>query len=338
MFYIVMLLKVICIEYILILLHEIIHLVFSIFLKFKISFFHVIPFTIYKKNHKIKISVTSKYKSGFTGRLHFNSCKLNSVSDYNILLKKLRKFLWVGPIFDFTIFIILFVLGIYLDNSLYLSITALLHLGVSSMTFFTSDGKYSIGSKEDNRIAYDLVSAFTLYGNGYVTNETKKVMTDKHLEISKGVDLKSFEVSDLWNFTNNISFYTNSLCSYINGDILSLCHKCDCFIDSLIIDFDKIKDLDYRQTPKTSILILLYYIYSKIRNNNFIPNSELVVKVLSGCNSLYFRNLYNYYFSNDYIEVSDCKSYLLNENKMPFFCQNCPGFNKILFELIKLRG
>lgn len=332
-----MFIKSIFLEYILILCHELIHLIFSLFLGLKISFFQVIPFTIYKKPTGIGVNLKSQYQPGFTGRLHFNSCRLTSSLDYSKLLRKLRIFLWVGPIFDFTVFIVLFILGVSLNDSLYLTITALIHLGVASMTFFNSDGKYSIGSKEDARIAYDLVNVFTLCGNGEVEYETKKIMTDKHIEISQSIDWEVFEIHDLWNFLNNISFYTNSLCNYLNDDLLSLDDKTEYFMETLITNFDIIKDFDCRQVPRTSISILLYYIHRKIQYKSFIPGKDVVIKALRGCDSIYYRNLYNYYFNDGNFDVTSCKIYLLTEDNMPIFCHNCPGYSKIFYKLVKLK-
>ncbi|MBB6623954.1 hypothetical protein H7E67_10995 [Clostridium gasigenes] len=337
MFYIIMFIKSILLEYILIFCHELIHLICSFFLGLKISFFQVIPFTIYKKPNGIGVNIKSGYEPGFTGRLHFNSCRLTSSLDYSKLLKKLRIFLWVGPIFDFTVFIVLFILGVSLKDSLYLTITALIHLGVASMTFFNSDGKYSIGSKEDARIAYALVNAFTLCGNGDVNYETKRIMTDKHIEISQNIDWTFFQVHDLWNFLNNLSFYTYSICNYLNNDLLSLDDKTEFFMETLITDFDKIKTFDYRQVTKTSSSILLYYIYRKIQYKSFIPDKHVVIEALKYCNSIYYRTLYNYYFNDYNFDFTSCKAYLLTEDNMPMFCHNCPGYSKFFYKLVKLK-
>lgn len=333
-----MFIKAFILEYILIFSHELIHLIFSVLLGLKISFFNVIPFAIYRKSNGIGINLRTIYEPGFTGRLHFNSCRLTSALDYSKLIKKLNLFLWVGPIFDFTIFIILFILGVSLKDSLYLAITALLHLTIASITFFNSDGKYSIGSKEDYRIAYDLVSAFTLYGNGIVKDETKRIMTDKHIEISQSIKWESFEVYDLWNFLNNLSFYTNSLCSYLNNDLLSLDDNTESFMETLISNFDKIKDLDYRQVSKTSISILIYFIYRRLQYKSFIPDETLVIKVLKGCNSIYYRNLYDYYFNDKNIDINTCKSFLMNEKNFPAFAQNCTGYSKFFYNIVNLKN
>lgn len=337
MFYIIMFLKAIFLEYILIIFHELIHLICSVFLGLKVSFFHVIPFKIYKVPSGIKIDFKSKYETGFTGRLHFNSCRLTSSLDYSKLLKKLKIFLWVGPIFDFTIFIILFILGVSLENCLYLAITALLHLCIASITFFNSDGKYSIGSRDDSRIAYDLIRAFTICGDGNVKDETKRIMTDKHIEVSQSISWDIFEVYDLWNFLNNISFYTNSLCSYLNDDLLYLDDKTEYFMETLIRDFNKIKTLDYRQVPKISTSIIIYYIYRKLQYNSFIPDTDVTNKIINGCNSVYYTTLYNYYFNDSDFENANYKDFLLTEKNMPTFSHHCPGYNKIFYKLVKLR-
>ena len=332
-----MFLKVFLLEYILILCHELVHLICSIFLGLKISFFHIIPFTIYKTRTGIKINLKPRYESGFTGRLHFNCENLSSPMDYSKLIKKLKLFLWVGPIFDFTIFIVLFTWGISNNNLLYLTITAIIHLLIASITFFNSDGKYSVGAKEDSRIAYDLIRAFTLCGNGIVKDDTKRIMTDKHIEISNSINWENFKVEDLWNFLNNISFYTNSLCSYINNDLLYLHDKTEDFMETLITDFDKIKSSDYRQICKTSISILIYYIYRKIQYDNFIPDKIVVDKVLKGCNSIYYKALYDYYFNYENNNHTSYRDFLINENNMPVFARNCPGYNKFFYNLVSLK-
>lgn len=338
MFYIVLFVKSLLLEYILIFSHELIHMICSFFLRFKISFFHVIPFTIYKKTNGIGINLKPRYESGCTGRLHFDCENLYNDVDYLILLKKLKIFFWVGPIFDFTIFIILFVLGISYNNLFYLTITSIIHFCVASITFFNSDGKYSIGAKEDSRIAFDLVRIFTLCGSGVVNDSTKRVMTDAHIEISRNIHWTCFEIDDLWNFLNNISFYTNSIYSYLNGDLLYLDDKTENFMESLITDFDKIKKFDYRQVSKTSISILMYYIYRKIQYVNFTPNKDMVTKIINGCNSVYYKNLYQYYFNYENIDIDYYKNFLNSEENMPLISNNCPGYNKIFFKLVSLRS
>lgn len=337
MFYIIMFTKAILLEYILILCHELIHFIFSKFLNLKASFLYVIPFRIYKKNNRLIFNLSFYYEPGFTSRLHFDAYKLTSSLDYSRLLNKLRLLLWVGPIFDCLIFITLFVLGVSLENSLFLAITALIHLIIATITFFNSDGKYAIGSKEDSRLAFELIRAFTLCGNGYVKEETKRIMTDKHIEISQSINWDFFEVNDLWNFLNNVSFYTNSLSSYLNEDLLSLDDKTEYFIETLINDFDNIKSFDYRQIPKTSISIILYFIYRKIQYKNFIPDYIIADKVLKGCRSIYYVNLYNYYFNTEITDIDLYKDFLLSENNLPSFAYNCFGYNKIFYKLVKLK-
>lgn len=330
MFYLIMFLKVIILEYLLIFFHEIVHFITSLILGFKCTFYYVIPFTLYKKDNKLKFKLNEGFENVSTSRMHFKSVKITSDKEYNLLIKKLQILLWIGPIFDFTIFVILFSIGLCIPKYFFLTLTSLFHFTISTLNFFNSDGKYAIGSKEDYRIAFNLVRDITLCGSGNIDYDTKKFMTNKHLQISQSISLSEFDVHNLWNFLNNIYFYTNSLLSYINKDLLFLDDSTESFLDSLIDDFDKIKSLDYRQTKKTSISIILYFIYTKIKYKNFIPEKNILDKVYIGCNSEYYRKLVRYYFYGEYMY----KNYLLNEKNMTDINLNCDGYNKLLITVV----
>lgn len=330
--YLIITLKIFIIEYIILFLHELSHYVVSLILGFKCSFYYMIPFTIYKKNSKLKFKLKPLIQGDMTSRLHFDSIKISSKLEYNILLKRLKIFLWIGPIFDFIAFIVLFCIGVTYVNLSYLALISLIHLSISTINFFNSDGKYAIGSKEDNRIAFDLIRNFTICGNDEVSCESKRILTDIHMEISENITLESFDVNNLWEFLNNISFYTNSLLSFLNKDLLTIHSSSFTFFEGLINDFDNIKKYDYRQIEKTSISIIYYLIYKKLNDISFYPSSLIMSKIYDGCNSIYFRKLLDLYFKDD----SENIDYLVNEDNMPISISYCQGYNKLLFNIIEL--
>lgn len=332
--YIFIILKIVIIEYIIIFFHEFLHFIISLCLKFKCSFYHVIPFTIYKKYSNIKFKLKPPIHGAITSKSHFNCLKISSKIDYNILLNKIRFFFWIGPIYDFLIFIILFCIGVTYINYSYLALVSLIHLTITTINFFNSDGKYAIGSKEDDRIAFNLARDFTLCGNNKVYCESKRILTDIHMEVSENIQLEKFNVNDLWNFLNNISFYTNSLLSFLNKDILTLHSSTLDFFENLIEDFDDIKKYDYRQVEKTSISIIYYLIYKKLKDTDFSPDLEIINKVYTGCNSIYFRNLFDLYFR---YKIQN-KKYLINENNMPSSISLCEGYTKLLLNLVYLNN
>lgn len=330
--YLIIFLKVFIIEYLIIFLHEFSHYIVSLFLGFKCSFYHVIPFTFYKDGTKFKFKLKPLIQGNMTSRLHFNSIKISSKIEYNILLKKLKIFFWIGPIFDFIVFILLFCVGVSNANYSYLALISLIHLSITTLNFFNSDGKYAIGSKEDERIAFDLVRSFTICGNGEIPYESKRIITDIHMEIAENITLEKFDVNDLWNFLNNISFYTNSLLSFLNKDLLTVHSSTFNFFESLINDFDNIKKYDYRQVEKTSISIIYYFIYKKLNDKDFNPDEKIINKVYDGCNSIYFRKLFDLYFNFNKNDIE----YLIDENNMPNFTSHCEGYNKLLINIINL--
>lgn len=325
-----MLLKILIIEYLIIFLHEITHLICSFILKFKVKVFNVFPFTICRQNRKIRIILSKNINIKYTSKLYFESISLSSSLDYDLLLKRIRKLLWVGPIYDFIIFITFFCIGLSIPEYFFLTLTALLHFCITAYNFFNSDGKYAIGSIEDDRIAFDLIRYFTICGYGDVTRLTKSLLTDRHIKICNTIHWDGFQVNDLWNFLNNISFYTNCLTSNINNDLQLLDDSSYSFFDSLITDFDKIKDYDYRQVPKTSISIILYFIFTKIQYKSFLPDVDIYDKIYKGCNSIYYRRLLNYFFKNR----PDYREYLLDERNMPQEYSNYKGYTKLLSSIV----
>lgn len=332
MSYLIIAFKIFIIEYSILIIHELIHYIASLILGFKTTNFYLIPFSIYKRNSKVSCRITLFKDNFITSRLHFNSINLSSKLEYNILLKKLRLYFWLGPIFDFIIFIILFSIGVSKISYSYLALVSLIHFSISTINFFNSDGKYAIGSKEDSRIAFNVVRDYTLCGNGEVSYNTKGILTDIHMEIANNTSIEPFDVNDLWDFLNNISFYTNSLISYLNKDIFTLNPSTKIFFNTLQKDFDNIKKYDYRQVEKTSIAILYYLIYEKILNESFIPSEEISYKVYNGLNNIYYQKLYNLFFNNEVKSIE----FLLNEENMPPSISTYAGYSKLLINLINI--
>jgi hypothetical protein len=324
--------QIILIEYLILFSHEIVHYLASLILGFKASSFYLIPFNLYKKDSKIKIKI-STFKDNFvTSKIHFNSIRVSSKLEYNILIKKLRIFFWVGPVFDFLIFIILFSIGVSRIEYSYLALISLIHFSLSTLNFFNSDGKYAIGAKEDKRIAFDVVRNYTICGNGPVSNESQRILTDMHMEIAENIILEPFDVNDLWNFLNNISFYTNSLISYLNKDLLMLHPSTFKFLSSLEYDFDNIKKYDYRQVEKTSISLLYYFIYKKLLDKSFTSNRNILDRIYKGLNFTYHKRLFLLYLQNETKYIN----YLSDENNIPPTIFIYDGYTKLLLNLVKL--
>ena len=331
MVYLTLVLKVFIIEYFILFIHEFIHYIYSLFLGLRVNNFHLIPFTIYKKNSKFTFKINILEDNFTTSRLDFNAINLSSKLEYNILLKKLLIYFWIGPLFDFITFILLFCIGVSNISFSYLILVSLIHFSISTINFFNSDGKYAIGIKEDSKIAFDVVRNFTLCGNGSVSSKTKSIMTDIHMDISKNTSIEPFDVNDLWNFLNNISFYTNSLLSYLNHDIHNLDYTTINFFNTLEQDFYVIKKYDYRQLEKTSISLLYYFIYKKILNNTFTPDENISIEMLNYLNN-YYKKLYTLYF-HDKVENID---FLLDKSNMPTFISTREGYSKLLLNLINI--
>lgn len=331
--YILLFFKIIFFEYILIILHELTHFIVSLFLKLKCSYIYIIPFKLYKNNGKFKISVVKFFNHNITSELHFNSLNIANKEDYNNLINKLRIFLYSGPIFDFIVFISLFLIGIIFIEYAYLAIIALLHFGISTMNFFNSDGKYAIGAKEDKRIAFDLVRNFSLCANGYVNPDTKKFLTDVYKEISSEIDYKKFDVNNLWDFLNNTSFYTNSILSYFNNDLYEIEQNFIEFSEVLIRDFDEIIELDYRQEKKTSLLIAYYLIYNKLYKPHYQVDKNLYDKIYKGIKEDYYQAILRLYFDEKNENTID---YLKFEKNMPIEYNYKEGYSKLFYNLLNL--
>lgn len=331
--YLMMILTILFIEYILIILHELTHFIASLFLKLKCTYIYIIPFKIYKDKGKIRISLVKFFNHKITSELHFDSLNITNKESYNNLIKKLRIYLFAGPIFDLIAFTTLFLIGIIFVEYSYLAIIALFHFAISTINFFNSDGKYAIGAKEDKRIAFDLVRNFTLCGNGNVNPATKNFLTEVHQEISSKIDYREFDVNNLWDFLNNVSFYTNSILSYFNNDIYEIDNNFIKFSRILIRDFDKIMELDYRQEEKTSILVSYYLIYNKLNKPNYEVDKVLYEKVYTGVNSPYFQGILNLYFNKKDQEIIN---YLRAEKNMPIEYNYKKGHSKLLYNLIDL--
>lgn len=332
MSYLIIGLKIFIIEYSLLFIHELIHYIASLILKFKTTSFYIIPFNIYIENSNYKFKIAFLNNDFITSRLHFNSINLSSKFEYSLLLKKLRIYFWLGPIFDFLIFVILFSIGVSNVSYSYLALVSLIHFSLSTVNFFNSDGKYAIGLKEDKRIAFDIIRNYSICGNGNISYATKGILTDMHMEVSKDISISPFDVNDLWNFLNNISFYTNSLISYLNKDIFTLHPSTLDFFNRLEEDFDDIKKYDYRQVEKTSISLLYYLIYKKILDSSFIPNEELSNKIIKGLTHNYYKNLYLLFFKNKIKNID----YLLSKENMPPSIYTIEGHSKLLLNLVNI--
>ncbi|WP_288221158.1 hypothetical protein [uncultured Clostridium sp.] len=330
--YLITAFKIIIIEYLILFFHELVHYISALFLGFKTSNYYLIPFNLEKNKSKLKLKILLFKDNFITSKIHFNSISISSKLQYNILLKKIRFFFFIGPIFDFIIFVALFSIGVTKIEYSYLALIALIHFSLSTINFFNSDGKYAIGAKEDTRIAFDVVRNYTLCGNGEVSHASKRILTDFHMEISENITIDTFDVNDLWNFLNNLSFYTNSLLSYLNNDILTLHSSTSTFFESIIKDYDNIKVYDYRQVEKTSLSILYYFIYLKILNKDLTINDNILQKIYDGLKIPYYNKLYNLYFNNEIENIS----YLRNENNMPPSVSSCEGYRKLLLNLINL--
>lgn len=332
MSYLLTFIKILLIEYLILFLHEFVHYISAKFLGFKVSSYYLIPFNFEKIKSRFRFKILLFEDNFVTSKLHFNSITIPSRLKYNIILKKLRVFFFIGPIFDLIVFISLFSIGVTKVQYSYFILISLIHFSLSTINFFNSDGKYAIGAKEDSRIAFDVVRSCSLCGNGEVSYESKRILTDYHMEISENITIDKFDVNDLWNFLNNISFYTNSLLSYLNNDILSLHPSTHNFFDSIIEDYDNIKLYDYRQVEKTSISILYYLIYLKISNQTYSINDDIIKKISSDLKITYYNKLFNLYFNNEVNNIS----YLNNELNMPAFISSSYGYRKLLLNLIYL--
>lgn len=328
--YIYTLLKIILLQYLIIIFHELIHYIVGKFLNLKTSLIYIIPFKIYKNDSKYKLSIVNPKEIFMTSYQHFDSLEIKSNKEKEKLLKKLNLYLFSGPIFDLLTFIILFLLGINISNLSYLALLSLLHFSIATINFFNSDGKYAIGSSEDERISFTLLKYFTICGNTKISQDTKDYISKYHKEIAQDITYNSFDVNDLWNFLNSLSFYEDSLLSYLNKDISYLDSSTVKFYELLIKDYYKIKELDYRQNKKVSISIIFYLIYKNINNLEINIEKSFLDDLLQNCNSLYFKNLYNYYYNEPLSDID----YLKNSSNIPMPYSITKSYENIILNLI----
>lgn len=330
MIYLSLTLKVLLIEYLVLLISALIHYIFSLLLKLKIAGFYIIPFNIYKVKSKYKFKISLLENNIINFNFYFNFVNLSSKLDYFRLLKKLKLYFWISPILDFSIFIILFSIGITTVSHPYFLLASIIHFSIATINFFNHSGKKTIGATEDERLAFNLIRDYTICGNGIVTHSTKGILTDMHMYISNKNLIKPFDINDLWNFLNNISFYKNSLISYINKDIFILHPYTLDFFNQLEKDFYIIKKYDYRQSEKVSIALLYYYIFKKINDDSFTPRDDISKSMLSNFKYNYYKYLYNLYFNNDIKNMN----YLLNIDNMPTSILTREGYRKLMLKLI----
>ena len=331
--YIYILLKIILFQYLIIIFHEFIHYIIGKFLNFKTSLIYILPFKIYKDNSKYKLSIINPKGIYITSYQHFDSMEVKTNKDKEKLLKKLNLYLFTSPIFDLLMFIFLFLVGVNIVELSYLALLSLIHFAIATINFFNSDGKYAIGSSEDERISFTLLRYFTICGSTEVSLDTKNYLTNYHKEIAKDIVYNSFDVNDLWNFLNSLSFYEDSLLSYLNDDIYYLDSSTISFYEILLKDYYKIKELDYRQIKKVSTSLIFFLIYIKINNVEIKLEKSFIDEILSNCQSHYFENLYNYYYNE---ELSDI-NYLKNPNNIPTNYSISKPFENIILNLIKLK-
>lgn len=329
--YIIMFFYAFIITYIFIVLHEILHLLCGKFLGFSPSLIYIIPFTIYKSDNHWHIYRKIFINKKCTSYTCYDSIDFNSITHYKKKLTLLRYYLWIGSIFDFSFFSILIMLGLTYPSTLYYLISASLCLGIATLNFFTINGKFAIGSKEDDRIAYILINYFTFRSSSTPANSTKLIMDDLYHNICTNNSQEIFDVHDLWNFLNNISFFTFSLENYLLGNISSIHPNNIKFMNMLINEYNNIVFYDYRQIPKTSKSIITYLIYCSLNNIEINITQALEESILAGCGSIYYKNLYNYFVKSNY----SLKDYLINqENLGPVFAPAI-GLRKFPLNLLK---
>ncbi|WP_300384852.1 site-2 protease family protein [Clostridium sp.] len=332
--YIYILLKIISLQYLIIIFHELIHFIMAKLLNLKTSLIYILPFKFYKDNSRYKFSIVNLKEIFITSYQHFDSIEVKNNKDKDKLLKKLNLYLFSSTIFDLLVFITLFLIGITIPNLSYLALLSLIHFSIATINFFNSDGKYAIGSSEDDRISFVLLRYFTICGNTKVSLDTKNYITMYHKEISKEIVYNSFDVNDLWNFLNNLSFYESSLLSYLNNDILFLDLSTIKFYDTLIKDYYKIKELDYRQIKKVSISLIFYLIYRNINNLEINLKQSFIDEILLNSKSHYFRNLYNYYYNE---KMSDT-NYLKNANNISMPYSISKSYEDTILNIMKYKN
>lgn len=291
MLYLKFILLIVFIEYLLIISHELIHIISGMINKLKISYIYIYPFVITSKNNKLKIFFTSKFILNSTSYTKFKSINIIDEKDYKIKLKVVQKHLLSPYIFDIIIFISLFLLGLIKVNLAFLTMISIIHFIIITFNFFSFDGKYSIGSISDERIAFNLILHFTLFCDGKINKNTIVFLNKKYLSISKDIVIEKFNVNDLWNYINNLSFFKSYIIFHINGIFNEEDPNILLFSKMLYKEYENINLLDNRQIKETSEFLILYYILLYINKNDinfsFYENSLIIQK----CDK-YFINLY----------------------------------------------
>lgn len=291
MLYLKSILLIISIEYLLIISHELIHILSGMINKLKISYIYIYPFIITKQNNKFKIFLTSKLIFNSSSYTKFKSINIIDEKDYKIKLKVLQRHLLSSYIFDFIIFIYFFLLGLIKVNLVLLTMVSIIHFIITTLNFFSFDGKYSIGSIYDERIAFNLILHFTLLCDGKINENTVTFLNKKYLSISKKIIIEKFNVNDLWNYINNLSFFKFYIIFYINGIFNEEDPNLSLFSKMLYEEYDNINLLDNRQIKETSELLILYYIILYINKNNINFSFYEKFLITQKCDK-YFINLY----------------------------------------------
>lgn len=305
MLYLKFIFLILSIEYILIIFHELIHIIYGKINKLKISYIYIYPFILTKRNNKYKLYFTKNLLFKSTTHTKFKAINIIDEKDYKSKLKVLQRYLLSPYLFDLVIFISFFLIGLIKVNLAILTMISIIHFIIITLNFFSFDGKYSIGSIYDERIAFNLILKFTLLCDGNINSATKIFLNQKYIFISNKIVIEKFNVNDLWNYINNLTFFK----SYIILNINDILYKEDpniiLFSNMLYSEYFNINNLDNRQTKETSEFLILYYILLYINKNAI--NSEFYD------NSLKFQ-ICHPYFINLYKQTKDkinCNNYIL---------------------------
>jgi len=291
MLYLKSILLIIFIEYLLIISHELIHILSGMINKLKISYIYIYPFIITKKNNKFKIFFTSKFIFNSSSYTKFKAINIIDEKDYKIKLKVLQKHLLSSYIFDFIIFMSFFLLGLIKINLTFLTMVSIIHFIITTLNFFSFDGKYSIGSIYDERIAFNLILHFTLLCDGKINETTVNFLNKKYLSISKKIIIEKFNVNDLWNYINNLSFFKFHVIFYINGIFTEEDPNIFLFSEMLYKEYENINLLDNRQIKETSEFLILYYTILYINKNDINFSFYEKFLITQKCDK-YFIDLY----------------------------------------------
>lgn len=321
MIYLNFILLIISIEYLLIIFHESIHIISGKINKFQISYIYIYPFIILKDNNKYKLSITNTFLYKSTCHTKYKALNIIDEKDYKFKLKKIQNYLIIPYFFDIVIFIFLFLIGLIKVNLAFLTITSIIHFIIITLNFFSFDGKYSIGSKEDERIAFNLILHFTLLSDGNINSITKLLLNKKLNTISNNIKIEPFNVNDLWNYCNNLNFFKVYTILYINGIFINKNKNLILFSEQIYKDYKSINILDNRQIKETSEFLILYYIYLYINNKDIYNNFYDNILLIKSCHP-YFISLYkqtknelenkHYIFPKEFIYTNQEKRLLLN--------------------------